>query len=391
MAKVIGRRFGQIRALPSGRYQARFENPRGQWHKAPAPFTTHEQGELWLASQRVERAEDRWINGRDSGRRFGVVAEEWKARREARGYRVSTWTRDLGYVDRYLLPRWRDTPLDEIRYHELEDFYLALRKGGGKGGRPLAAGTVGKAASLMHAILEDEVRAKRLRANPAADVPVPRDEEGPVMQFLNPEQISELADAIAPRWRALVLTGCYTGLRIGEAFALRAGAVDLERRRIHVVESATEVEGKIHVAPTTKTKAGRRTVPFPAALVDELTAQLARCDHPDDLVFPNTIGTWQGLSSFRSRVWRPATRAAGVGRLRIHDMRHTAVSLWIVAGAQAKQVSTWAGHTSVSFTLDRYGHLYEDDTVDPMSAVDALLARHAHTEGTITPLHRARP
>ena len=56
----------------------------------------------------------------------------------------------------------------------------------------------------------------------------------------------------------------------------------------------------------------------------------------------------------------PATRAAGLEGLRIHDLRHTAVALWIAAGAGPKDVAARAGHTSVSFTLDRYGHLYPE-------------------------------
>jgi hypothetical protein len=62
----------------------------------------------------------------------------------------------------------------------------------------------------------------------------------------------------------------------------------------------------------------------------------------------------------RARVWRPATRAAGLDGLRIHDLRHTAVALWIAAGANPKEVAARAGHASVSFTLDRYGHLYPE-------------------------------
>jgi integrase len=63
---------------------------------------------------------------------------------------------------------------------------------------------------------------------------------------------------------------------------------------------------------------------------------------------------------FRRRFWLPATRAAGLGGLRIHDLRHTAVALWIAAGANPKEVAARAGHASVSFTLDRYGHLYPE-------------------------------
>jgi integrase len=67
--------------------------------------------------------------------------------------------------------------------------------------------------------------------------------------------------------------------------------------------------------------------------------------------------------AFRARLWRPASRKAELEGLRIHDLRHTAVALWIAAGAGPKEVVTRAGRTSVSFTLDCYGHLYpESDT-----------------------------
>ena len=69
------------------------------------------------------------------------------------------------------------------------------------------------------------------------------------------------------------------------------------------------------------------------------------------------------VTAFRARVWRSATRAAGLDGLRLHDLGHTAVALWIAAGANPKEVAARAGHASVSFTLDRHGHLYpEADT-----------------------------
>ncbi len=59
----------------------------------------------------------------------------------------------------------------------------------------------------------------------------------------------------------------------------------------------------------------------------------------------------------RRRFWTPAITTAELAPLRIHDLRHTAISLWIAAGANPKQIATRAGHTSVAVVLDRYGHL----------------------------------
>jgi integrase len=86
------------------------------------------------------------------------------------------------------------------------------------------------------------------------------------------------------------------------------------------------------------------------------------------------------LSTFRSRFWRPATVAADLEGLRIHDLRHTAVALWIAAGASPKEVAARAGHTSVKTVLDVYGGLYPEadaalrDRLDAMAEAATLTA-----------------
>lgn len=93
---------------------------------------------------------------------------------------------------------------------------------------------------------------------------------------------------------------------------------------------------------------------------------------PNGLVFPGNGGGALRANAWRYRHWRPAIRAAGLDPLRPHDLRHTAVSLWIAAGASPKQIATWAGHTSVAVVLDRYGHLLPGHEESVLSALDAL-------------------
>jgi integrase len=120
-------------------------------------------------------------------------------------------------------------------------------------------------------------------------------------------------------------------------------------------------------------------------VVEALAEQLARPGSADDLVFMGPQGGTLRLAGFRHRIWRPATRAAGLDGL----LRHTAVALWIAAGANPKEVAARAGHTSVSFTLDRYGHLYPDADQALRDRLDALHAlsqarRFAHPDGPET-------
>jgi integrase len=112
-------------------------------------------------------------------------------------------------------------------------------------------------------------------------------------------------------------------------------------------------------------------------------------ESPSSHVFTAPGGGPLRVRSFRARFWVPATRAAGLSGLRIHDLRHTAVALWIAAGATPKEVAVRAGHTSVSFTLDRYGHLYPADSMlrDRLEAMHATRGRQAGSSSS----SRSRP
>jgi integrase len=91
------------------------------------------------------------------------------------------------------------------------------------------------------------------------------------------------------------------------------------------------------------------------------------------------------VSNFRVNFWRPATVEANLAGLRIHDLRHTAVALWIAAGASPKEIAARAGHTSVSFVLDRYGHLFPEADTALRVRLDALF-REATEQGRNTTL-----
>jgi integrase len=104
------------------------------------------------------------------------------------------------------------------------------------------------------------------------------------MRFLTPVEIIALADAIRPLYRTLVLVGAYGGLRIGELAGLRRSRVDLLRGTVEVAEIVTEVGGRLRVGPP-KTRASRRTVGLPRAVVKELAAHLATSAPRDAFVF----------------------------------------------------------------------------------------------------------
>lgn len=97
--------------------------------------------------------------------------------------------------------------------------------------------------------------------------------------------------------------------------------------------------------------------------------------HPEQLVFRSPAGLPIRATLFRRRFWTPAVKSAELDPMRIHGLRHNAVSLWIAERAHPKQVATLAGQTSVSVVLDRYGHVYPHQDEQLVNALDRRVER----------------
>jgi integrase len=197
----------------------------------------------------------------------------------------------------------------------------------------VGASTRAKAYRLLSRILGTAIESGYLTRNPCT-IRGAASEPAPEMRFATVAEVAALADAIPPRFRALVLVAAYTGLRWGELAGLRVGRVDLLHRRITVAEQLLEVRGRLAFGPP-KTGAGQRTVTLPTVAAEALAEHLSTYAEvgPEGLVFPAARGGPIRRSNFTRRVWIPATRAAGVEGLRFHDLRHTAATLAIAAGA----------------------------------------------------------
>ena len=152
-----------------------------------------------------------------------------------------------------------------------------------------------------------------------------------------------------------------SGMRWSELVGLRRGQVDLARRKVRVTEQLLRVDGAWLRRPT-KTAAGVRSITISASTAEMLERHLA--DRPigkdkDELVFTTTTGTPLQHSSFQTHAWKKALAAAGV-KCRFHDLRHTSVALAIASGAHPKAIQVRMGHSTISVTLDRYGHLFPE-------------------------------
>jgi integrase len=360
----MGRRqFGSVRKLPSGRWQASY------WHAGIRHIAqiTKADANAYLAAVETQIRRGSWIDPWAARMPLAYWAEEWRA--TIVDLRPSTKVRDLGYLERYLLPRFGDMELGRIDHMAVRTWVAELSASG------LSPATTTKAAQILSKMMKAAVQAGLLLKSPCDGVRLPRIERVE-MRFLNATEVRALANAIDPRYEAAVLLAAYGGLRAGELFGLRAKRVDPLRRTITIAETLVDVGGHPYFGPP-KTRAGHRTIPLPRVAAGPLAEHLAAYGRkPDDLVFTAPEGGPVQLNVWRRRFWAPAVRGAGLAHLRPHDLRHTAVALWIAAGANPKEAATRAGHTSVSFTLDRYGHLFPGSEQRLNDALDLLAEEH---------------
>lgn len=166
--------------------------------------------------------------------------------------------------------------------------------------------------------------------------------------------------------QVLVKVLAYTGLRIGEALALRWTDVDLDRKVLTVRQSVEDTSGTLIVG-STETYA-TRTVTLPNSLVTDLEHRL---DRSAALVFPNQSGGYQRYRNWR-RTWDKACAASGVTALP-HDLRATCASLLIDSGASPKDVQQHLGHQDVNTTLRLYTRVRPGRSADLATRLDALI------------------
>lgn len=240
--------------------------------------------------------------------------------------------------------------------------------------------------TVLHQVLAQAVADGRLAVNPAAELELPTIDETE-KRYLSVAQIWALADA-AGEHRALVLLLGFTGLRFGEAAALRIGDIDLVHGRVRVHRSVTAVNGKMIFSAPKSHQA--RTVALPRFLADVLREHFAG-RNLGALAFPDSRGGPLRLSSVRRRWWARAVIDSGAPPgLSPHEVRHSAASMAISAGASIKVLQKMLGHKSATLTLDRYGHLYGDELQGVADRLDSLAASEKCAQNVPTRLRVVR-
>jgi integrase len=306
--------------------------------------------ERFLAAVEADKARGQWIDPALGKVKFGDWADRWMATTVHLKPKTRYDYRSL--LRRHVIPRFGDLELKRIDRLAVRTWIADLEASG------LSASRIRLARQVLSSAMTAAVESGFIAANPTSGVKVPRTRSKEKL-FLSAEQVELLADAIDEQYSALVYLLAYGGLRWGEATAVRRRRLDLKRSRVEVAESLADVAGALHFGPT-KTY-DHRTVVLPAFVRDQLAQHLSRHRSGDleALVFRSPEGAPLRHSNFWRRVWVPAVRSADVPEgLRIHDLRHTCAALLIAEGAHPKVIQEHLGHSSITVTMDTYGHLF---------------------------------
>jgi len=266
----------------------------------------------------------------------------------------------------HILPALGRMRLDDIRPKDIQAWInkMAAKKMKPKGKeapKKISPATVRRAYRYLRSCLLHAYKTGETHNNPCLGIILPRvpHEE---LEYLKPSEISALLEKAPEPERSLFAVLAYSGLRLGEALALRWRDVDLQR--------AYSIHGGIGEPKTTSS---RRAVPLLPILAEILGPQRGK---PDELLFCKTRGARdkQPLDPANARkVFERSLEAAELKHVTMHSLRHSFATVMIASGASIKALQRALGHATVSMTLNTYAHLLEENMEGPVLKADALL------------------
>lgn len=390
--KTLRDASGTAKTVPSAnhgkgsRWRARYVDAQGREHAKG--FSRKNDAQSWLNQQVSDQVTGTWTDPAMAAVTFGVIADKWLTTKAHRSAKTVAGYKSL--LDTIVMPRWRDVPLRDMRYEDLQVWITGLSANGSVRfeGKGLSASRVRQTNQLVGAVLKFAVRAKHLAVSPADGIELPTLPETE-QRHLTHEQLHRVAIA-SGRMRTLVLVLGYCGLRFGEAAALRVEDVDVSARRIRVRRSVTYVRKTGLVVGATKNHTAR-SVPVPEFVARLLETEIEGRVTGELVFMSERGGGYLTLGQARYRFQKATAVVDGCNGVRLHDLRHTCASLAIRERANVKVVQKLLGHKTAVLTLDRYGHLYPDDLDALAAAFDVAAGAAADAVRTVDPQKRVRP
>ncbi len=362
------RRFGNVRKLPSGRFQARYIGPDGLERKAPGTFATQKLAETWLTLTEGEIVKGEWAPPEAGEILLGEYGTRWIAERK-----LAPRTRE-NYEDLFRLhirPHLAELAIGTVRPATVRTWRKRLLDGGTP--EPQAV----KAYRLLRAIFNTAIKEDGLiRDNPCRIKGYD--------QYLTPErpvasvaQVYALAGAVPRHLRALILVAAFSGLCWGELAALRRSDVDLEAGTVRVPRKLAALRNRMEFGAP-KSEAGVRVVALPSAALDALRDHVAEHadKEPDALIFTGRNGALLRSGNFgRATRWPKTVAELGLpAGFHFHDLRHTGNTLAAASGASTRELMHRMGHASMRAALI-YQHATSERDREIAAGMDRRIAK----------------
>ena len=280
------------------------------------------------------------------------------------------------YLTRHLVPGIGHIRLAKLTPLDIQGLYTRLRS-------TMAASSVRRIHGMLSSALRQAVDWKLIPFNPASQVKVPKDRKREMRALALDEAPQFLAAASQGQPAVLLAFLVATGLRPGEAMALRWKDMNLKTGVLSVRRSVTWKKGGTYEFTDTKTEKSTRTLPLPSSLIPRLKEhkgwvaetrlKAGASWHDNDLVFPAQDGRPLRRGMLGKWVKR-CLKAAGLpSDLRSYDLRHSCATLLLANGTHPKVVADRLGHASVALTLDTYSHVAPNIQAEASHALERML------------------
>jgi integrase len=301
--------------------------------------------------------------------------EHWLESVARHRIRATTHATYASIIRNHIVPSIGGVRLSRLTPQQVSSLYESL----------LAKGLAPRSVMYVHAVLrsalKQAVRWNLLVRNPVEAVDPPRAGRSSA-QVLSPEQVTQFLEAAkGDDLQALYVLALTTGMRQGELLGLMWSDVELDTAQIRVQRQLTRTVNGLDFAEP-KTAKGRRTVTLPHIAVDALRQHrakqaearlLAGSEWTDiDLVFANQHGRPMERQNVVKRSFQPLLAAAGLPRVRFHDLRHSAATLLLSQDVHPKVVQERLGHSTISVTMDIYSHVMPSMQRDAADKLDAM-------------------
>jgi integrase len=356
------RRFGYVRKLPSGKYQASYIGPAGDRVSALGTFRTKTDADRWLARVEADLSRGAWLNEALGRTPFGEYAEAYLTENPKVGERwAETCRRNMRLHMKELLA----LPLVGISPPVVRTWYAAALA------RKAGRSSLAQSYRFLRAVMNAAVRDQAIPRNPC-HIPGAGSEKAKERNVASAAQVAALVDATTPRYRAAIVLAAWCALRRGEICGLRRNDVDLERGVVWVRKNRVELlESSRKYDKEPKSEAGKRMVTVPPHVLPILVEHAKEWAGSERFFISRDGQPLRGNSLYQAFV--RARMKVGVN-IAFHDLRHTGQTLAAAAGASLADLKKRLGHASSAAAL-RYMHAVDGRDEQVAVALSELASR----------------